>query len=864
MPQTPPPPFPTGEPGFVQDLCKPEIPKIRYAASRSPKFRLEAGFPDPEGLLETAYFHLKRFWDANGIAGSFPVATRQCTDLEGEAWRLTAGKDGVTLESATTEGIRRGVYELVEQLSIAPEPTPVVRTPWLKNRVSRCFFGPIKRPPFNHDELTDDIDYYPEEYLQKLARDGVNGIWLTIVFREICSTPYFPEDPRAEQRRAKLRRTVERCRRYGIKVWAFAIEPIYWSPQNPPPPDHPEWVGPSGMWHGKTFCIDSESARDYLYQSTNSLFGAVPHLGGLMLISLGERPTSCLSSLHRLRENDRPCPRCQRSVGNILRNVLDPMVRGMKDANPDAELLSWLYQPWREQHGEWTYHLPEELDSRIILAYNCESGCEKMQTGKVRTGGDYWQSARPSDRFGRVAEAAKGHCRFAAKMQVCCSHEMATVPFVPVPGMLYRKYKVLRDLGVTDVIQCWYFGNYPGMMNRAAGKLAFVDFRETDEETFLRALALPDWGENAEAAVRAWRKFDAAYECYPLNIQMQYYGPAHDGAVWPLYLRRQMGRLPRTWKPELEPAGDAVGECLDDFTIAEAAALTDKMRRLWSEGMAELAGLGPDAGPGNELVLYEAIDLHCRAMADIFEFYRLRAMLMDGADVLDDMAEIVRAEIAVSKRLEVLAETDSRLGYHSEAEVFKYFPAKLAWRAAELERLLAEDFPACRASGDAAAWVRGDAEVLRPDTWYGDEKLRWRFTPGVRVSTFDVEAAEPPRAEGEFAPEIVERIELAFMDEKLAAAPWASLTVEIASGNVEFGRDAAELERFEPGDPRKLRLKIQSGMLPEGNVFAFALRHAWRGGARCFPEKSFQPPDTRLRLDHFTPEHLAFLAKEKN
>ena len=32
-------------------------------------------------------------------------------------------------------------------------------TPWLKNRISRCFFGPIKRPPFNRDELMDDVDY---------------------------------------------------------------------------------------------------------------------------------------------------------------------------------------------------------------------------------------------------------------------------------------------------------------------------------------------------------------------------------------------------------------------------------------------------------------------------------------------------------------------------------------------------------------------------------------------------------------------------------------------------------------------------------------------------------------------------------
>ena len=286
------------------------------------------------------------------------------------------------------------------------------------------------------------------------------------------------------------------------------------------------------------------------------------------------------------------------------------------------------------------------------------------------------------------------------------------------------------------------------------------------------------------------------------------------------------------------------------------------MSELWDRGMAELAGLGPDAGPANELVLYEAIRLHWRAAADILEFYRLRAMLMDGKDVLDDMAEIVRAEIAVSRRLKVLAERDSRLGYHSEAEVFKYFPAKLAWRIAELERLLAEDFADCRASGDAAQWGRGEVGSLHPGVWYGDDRLRWRFEYGVRESHFDIEAAEPPPAEGEFPPEVVEKIELAFMDEKLTVSPWVFLAVRIGDGGLECARDAVEIEHLEVGAVRKLRLLIRSGMLPVGDAFAFAVRHVWRGGAAAFPEKSFQPPGPRLCFGGFTPEHLAFLAKD--
>lgn len=53
------------------------------------------------------------------------------------------------------------------------------RQPWLRNSISRCFFAPIKRPPLNRDELTD-VDYYPDAYLDRLAHEGVNGLWWMI------------------------------------------------------------------------------------------------------------------------------------------------------------------------------------------------------------------------------------------------------------------------------------------------------------------------------------------------------------------------------------------------------------------------------------------------------------------------------------------------------------------------------------------------------------------------------------------------------------------------------------------------------------------------------------------------------------
>ncbi|MCX6986413.1 MAG: hypothetical protein NT118_16950, partial [Lentisphaerae bacterium] len=381
-----------------------------------------------------------------------------------------------------------------------------------------------------------------------------------------------------------------------------------------------------------SFCPNSESAARYLYESTKSIFDNVPHLGGMITISHGERITSCLSMMNAPDDSRKnPCGgKCQLEVGEILAKTLGPMAKGIHDANPEAELISWLYMPYPEQISEWIYKLPEKLDENVILAFNFESGVNKVQLGKIRSGGDYWLSAvGPSDRFGRIAATARGRCSMAAKLQVCCSHEIASVPFVPVPGLVYRKYKAMRALGVEHVIQCWYFGNYPGLMNRAAGKLAFEDFDSRSEAEFLKELALPDWGGDAAGITEVWARFADGYSNYPLDNMFQYYSPMHDGPVWPLHLKQVMRGLPRTWKPDEEPAGDAIGECMQNHSLAENAILTRRISCEWHKGFELFRKIMPSHSDSKECrndgSLYEALDILFNSCANIFEFYQLRS-----------------------------------------------------------------------------------------------------------------------------------------------------------------------------------------------------------------------------------------------
>jgi hypothetical protein len=144
--------------------------------------------------------------------------------------------------------------------------------------------------------------------------------------------------------------------------------------------------------------------------------------------------------------------------------------------------------------ADWVYEIPAHTPDGVILQFNFESGVHRTEFGKDLVGGDYWISTPgPSPRFERIAQVAReNHTPVSAKIQTGTSHEVATVPYVPVPSLLYRKFAGMRRLGVSHTMLCWYFGNYPGLMNKAAGELSFEPFPE-NEDAFLTRLASIYW-----------------------------------------------------------------------------------------------------------------------------------------------------------------------------------------------------------------------------------------------------------------------------------------------------------------------------------------------------------------------------------
>ncbi|HOZ46462.1 MAG TPA: hypothetical protein PLO37_10810 [Candidatus Hydrogenedentes bacterium] len=708
---------------------------------------IEAAFADPEGLLDAAYQDLNAFLRAVGVPldGPFRIITEQVPTERFEAFRVVVSDGECRIQANDTEGIRRGVFFVQDALLASDGPFlalgETVRSPFIHTRISRCFFGPIKRPPMNRDELLDDVDYYPGDYLNRLAHDGVNGLWLTIEFGDICRTSLMPGcDPHREQRLEKLRKTVAKCRRYGIKVFLFCIEPRAMEPAHPLLKEHPEIGSKPFSGNSRLFCPFSDAAQTYLYEAVNGVFMEVPGLGGLINISFGERPTTCLSGVDG---NWRvACPVCaEKQLGEILEASLGAMERGMHDANPDAKLISWLYVPGNGTGADRPFDplvgIAQHTPHGVICQYNFESDGVKVQLGKERFAGDYWLSyTGPSAAFERVAAGvAEAGGEMGAKIQACCSHEVATVPYVPVPGLLYPKYRAMRRLGVTSVMQCWYFGNTPCVMNRAAATVLPFASEDLSEDAFLEELARRDWGPaDAGQVVQAWRLFAEAYDNYPLTNAFQFYGPMHDGIAWPLHLKPVNRNLSPTWRSDYPVSGDRIGECFHgSHSFAEALELCRRMSETWHQGLDHLRPLKPrtagDSARLNDITVAEALDLQFRSGYNILRFYDLREQLLYGgavpkADVLDELRAIVAEEIDNATKLIALCGENPFLGFHSEAECYRYFPARLEWRIERLRDMLRTEFE------EAAAAIAAGEDVFPEESGRADGPLT---VPAARV-----------------------------------------------------------------------------------------------------------------------------------
>ncbi|MCC7349918.1 MAG: hypothetical protein IT446_05050 [Phycisphaerales bacterium] len=534
-------------------------------------------------------------------------------------------------------------------------------------------------------ELLDDHDYYPDEYLNNLSRCGINGIWVAGLFRTLIASKALPQLGPTSHRLDKLKALADKAGRHGIKVWMFCMEPRSVRADHPVLAAHPEIRGAKVDEGEYCLCTSTPLVQEYIRQATCELLKAVPELGGLISIFNGERITNCWLS----EEYARTCPRCSRRPQvEVLAEDVGCFIEGIERSGTQARFLAWNY--WMDPADELKTHsvapmldLIRKTRPEVVWLGNFEHGGRKTIAGQSVPIDEYSLSfVGPCEPFERIAhQATEVGGTVYAKLQIGTTFELSTVPYLPVPGIVFDKIQRLNKLGGRGAMLNWIPGGFPSQMLRAAGEAANWTGSKI---SFLDHLATLYFGSSsANSIVRAWQSFERGLEEYPFTNRLFYFGPMTRGPVYPLRLEAEPNRAePYNWgidrNREPQPFEEEIGRWTAPFTVEQVIHQLNRMIACWDEGLHHL-NAAKEASPDGEWSAAHAVAAaageHWRCAVHVLRFITrrnaLREMSPRPADIME-LQQIVESQIAAARRMIGHIAQEPTIGFQSEMLAFVY------------------------------------------------------------------------------------------------------------------------------------------------------------------------------------------------
>ncbi|MBT9138795.1 MAG: hypothetical protein DDT31_01371 [Syntrophomonadaceae bacterium] len=597
-----------------------------------------------------------------------------------------------------------------------------------ENMKSKFVFNPrIIRSPwadYYGAEVETALQAYPDNYLREIAAEGYNGIWLHIILRETVSSALFPGAKRVGA--AVLNRLVARAGKFKVKVYLYLCEPRGLRSDSPFWKKHPELRGQPcefrniGRDSGEYFalCSSTPQVKEFLEESSFRLFKEVPGLGGVFLITASEHHTHCyshfpvkssgLNTEDWARESARrgfSCPRCvARKPTEVAAEIIKLVNRGVQSAAPDADVIAWSWS-WSILEPDPQEELISLLPKDIILMSDWERGGQKKVCGRRYSLDEYsFSYIGPSPRFKKQLKVAqKRGMQVMAKIQIGTTHELASVPYLPLPFLLAPKMERLNKIGVDGYLGCWIFGGEVSPMSRLAGKMSRLPQIPTLQA--IKEVAQEEFGQkSASRVVHAWRSFSTAWRRYPFSIPFLYYGPINYATAYPISL--DVNKVPPipSWLPLPRDhrgrliVGDNMDTWLEPFGAGTVIEALQELLKEWEKGMIILGeALKKDEKSERlkeELNLAGHINLSVRSTINIIGFYLTLREFHENRkkkvknQLLQQIGNILKEELEIVRQDRELVKFDKRLGYHPEAHTHLFTFQDLEYKISLLKRTL--------------------------------------------------------------------------------------------------------------------------------------------------------------------------------
>lgn len=547
------------------------------------------------------------------------------------------------------------------------------------------------------DDVFNSAAFYTDAVLARLAEEGFNGIWVYALLYNLMRSRVFPElnRPGAEERLMALQELIDRARRHGIGVYLYFNDPVSIDIDDPFWQKYAELHG-AEKWHTYALCTSTPQVQSFFRDALESTFAPLRNLEGVILITACESLTHCWSKTVR-RDGALPaCPRCRdREPAALVLELLQTWSEVSHHHPTPFRILAW--------NWEWAYwyphpqlpivsHLPDGME--LLLGY--EMGGTRRWGDRIIPVGEYaFSFAGPGEQFilTRQAAAERG-IPVHAKIELNNTHEICSVPNVPVLRTLHTRFAAMARDEVAGFLGCWSMGGKM-TLNTHAMRLFLRDPEQyLDEQTFLAALARDYFGLTAtDAITRAWQQFSDAFTHYPFSVNLLYSGPHNDAPARRLSLHFEGTPTCASWRPG-EP-GDDLSRCIEpffsdrqSFTLDDVIDGFTRLHAGWAEALRDYAALEADEPGSEEQCLHRRRELSCarmiahqfRSIVNVFRFFREQQAVMQQhgltapCDIPPNatLREIMEDELANVRQALPLVEADSRLGYHQDIGGYKY------------------------------------------------------------------------------------------------------------------------------------------------------------------------------------------------
>jgi hypothetical protein len=368
------------------------------------------------------------------------------------------------------------------------------------------------------------------------------------------------------------------------------------------------------------------------------------------------------------------------------------MHAGITAGNPNADLIAWDWGwrklPWKDTEK----NILDSINKDIIYISDFEIGGKRSFPREQNIYEYSLGYPGPSESFSELTTYARNKGRrVGAKLQVGTTHEIASVPNLPLIHNLWKKVRRAQELGTEVAFATWNLGTYQTMNTYLFGH-AFQAEQPVSWKEFLELacnyLEVP--AELASYLENAWKNFETAMQYFPFCVPMLYQGPINYSPSYWMPPTQAKG-TDMGMSCHLTPRGDNLGYCCGNYSLEEVIELFGKLTDNWLTGLTYIEELKNVLTVKSSKFMQEYYNAKCiyhvyKSTLNVFRAYSLCRNWHDF--MMPEYIKICEDELNNCKALLPLLAKDKRLGMHLECKGYMFDAGSVSGKINLLEKHL--------------------------------------------------------------------------------------------------------------------------------------------------------------------------------